>query len=56
MPYPLALGIYETLVENDLTEFDRIVPIPLSPDKGERRRSTAPAFWRKSSRSSSTPT
>lgn len=33
LAYPLALGMYESLRERELTEFDCIVPIPLSPDK-----------------------
>jgi len=33
LAYPLALGLYEALVARGEVEFDRIVPIPLSPDK-----------------------
>jgi hypothetical protein len=35
LAYPLALGIYESLSSAALTQFDAIVPIPLSPDKEE---------------------
>lgn len=33
--YPLALGIYRSLLARELVRFDAIVPIPLSPDKAE---------------------
>lgn len=33
LAYPLALGIYQALVDGGVTAFDCIVPIPLSPDK-----------------------
>ena len=39
--YPFALAMYEQLRKKDITEFDYIVPIPLSPDKaalGEKHR------------------
>lgn len=35
--YPFALAMYEQLRQRDLTEFDYIVPIPLSPDKAALR-------------------
>jgi predicted amidophosphoribosyltransferase len=31
--YPLALGMFQQLKQANLTDFDAIVPIPLSPDK-----------------------
>lgn len=36
LAYPLALGMYQSLRERELTEFDCVVPIPLSPDKEAR--------------------
>lgn len=37
--FPLALGIWSQLASREITEFDGIVPIPLSPDKiGEYNR------------------
>ena len=33
LAFPLALGMREALAEQDLTECDAIVPVPLSPDK-----------------------
>lgn len=33
--YPFALGMYEALRRRKATEFDAIIPIPLSPDKIE---------------------
>lgn len=35
--YPLALGIYNALLNRGLGEFDYIVPVPLSPDKIEAK-------------------
>jgi predicted amidophosphoribosyltransferase len=42
--YPLALGIFASLTQHDLLEYDAVVPIPLSPDKqaaGELHRTRA---------------
>src|SRR5438128_1558649 len=35
LAYPLARGIYDTLSEARLLEFDAVIPVPLSPDKLE---------------------
>ena len=35
--YPFALSIFEQLRRRGLLEFDYVVPIPLSPDKAEKR-------------------
>ena len=35
--YPFALSMFEQLRRRDLLEFDYVVPIPLSPDKAEKR-------------------
>jgi predicted amidophosphoribosyltransferase len=42
--YPLALGIFKVLSQEEEVEFDGIIPIPLSPDKaraGEMHRTKA---------------
>lgn len=33
LAYPLALGMYNVLMKRGLSDFDAVVPIPLSPDK-----------------------
>ena len=35
--YPFALAMFEQLRRRDLLDFDYVVPIPLSPDKAEKR-------------------
>ncbi|MCY3791461.1 MAG: hypothetical protein OXH63_22025 [Gemmatimonadetes bacterium] len=35
--YPFALSMFEQLRQRDLLEFSYVVPIPLSPDKVEKR-------------------
>ena len=45
--YPLARGIFDTLMQHNLLEYEAVVPIPLSPDKeaaGELHRTRALAL------------
>jgi len=37
LAFPLALAMYEVLKEQKALDFDCVIPIPLSPDKQERR-------------------